>query len=86
MSLARRPLSNRQHLVFSSVVILQHNKAERFLWATPGKRTDEKNKKVGRASVFQPKRPSFRPIEGDGRTALWVSAKWTTALQRLLLE
>lgn len=66
MSLAVCPDSNRQHLVFYSVVIFQHNKAERFLQATPGKRAAKKNKKVGRVSVFQSKQPSFRPLRASG--------------------
>lgn len=47
MSLAVRPDSSRQHLVFYSVVILQHNKAESSLRDTPEKGTAEKNKEVG---------------------------------------
>lgn len=66
MSLAVRPDSNRQHLVFYSVVILQHNKTVSSLWATPGKRTARKNKKVVWVLVFQSKHASSRPSEVSG--------------------
>lgn len=68
MSLAVRPDSNRQHLVFYSAVILQHNKAMRSLRATPGTRTASEHKRVGWVSVFQSKQPSSRSSGVPGVT------------------
>lgn len=52
MSLAECPDSSRQHLGFYSAVIVEHNKAESSLQATPEMRT-AKSKRLDRAQDFR---------------------------------